>query len=301
MNMTMLGEVPLPCRRRLTAHYGPAVDPWLASAAGLLNAAADRWQITLTGYLDAGCASVLAIGQTRDERPVVVKAWYDRSRYAHEIRALRLWPQDRVPRVLANADDLTVAVVETVGGRSGGAPRPDGEYEAVALALAGLHDHTADVSAFPTLDDYLWAVVLPRIQRRLTQFGGDLPAHVLDHLGELDLDPRGVLLHGDLYRQNVLFDNDRRPVFIDPLPMVGDPAFDWAFWVVYYDLLADPVARLRLAAAIGRIAVTDLLPFCLTLCIDGLLYYRETRDPRASRMLDVITTISEQMSQGATW
>jgi streptomycin 6-kinase len=94
-----------------------------------------------------------------------------------------------------------------------------------------------------------------------------------------------------LYRENVLFDIDQRPVFIDPLPMVGDPVYDWAFWVVYYDLLSDPLPRLTVAAAVSGIPPEELLPSCLMLCVDGLLYYREGGDRRASRMADVMTAL----------
>jgi streptomycin 6-kinase len=104
-----------------------------------------------------------------------------------------------------------------------------------------------------------------------------------------------VLLHADLYRENVLFDHNGRPVFIDPLPMTGDPVFDWAFWTVYYDLARDPSHRLLTAARVGGICPTRLLPWCLILCLDGLLYYVETADPRITRMIEVMTVL------GNTW
>jgi streptomycin 6-kinase len=81
--------------------------------------------------------------------------------------------------------------------------------------------------------------------------------------------------------------------------MVGDAAFDWAFWVVYYDLSTDLIQRLRLAADLSGIAATDVLNLCLTLCVDGLLYYREVGDPRASRMLDVMTSLVARIEAGA--
>jgi len=103
------------------------------------------------------------------------------------------------------------------------------------------------------------------------------------------------LLHGDLYQENVPFSQPGDPVFIDPLPMIGSPAFDWAFWTVYYDLARDPLPRLRLAAATSSVPVEVMLAWCLTLCLDGLLYYREVDDPRERRMRQVMEALGAAM------
>lgn len=288
-----LGAVPSTARRRLVDHYGPAVDCWLDAVPGLFIEAAVRWRLKLVGYHDAGCASSIAVARTAEGQAVLLKAWYDRSRYAQETAALQRWPRRRVPEVLHAADDLAVAAVELVGGQPGGAARPSGEYEAAALALADLHTTTCQYGLFPRLRDHLAAVIRPRVDWRLRTVGGHVPQTCLDALAHLEpAAGKSAILHGDLYRENVLFDRDARAVFVDPLPMVGDPIFDWAFWVVYYDLLRDPVPRLRLATAISEIPLADLVPWCLTLCVDGLLYYRESRDPREPRMSDVMTILA---------
>lgn len=76
--------------------------------------------------------------------------------------------------------------------------------------------------------------------------------------------------------------------------MFGDPAFDLGLYTVYYDLDRDPVARLHAAAKASGIAVRTLLPWCLRLCLDGLLYYQETGDKREARMADVMTMLAAE-------
>jgi streptomycin 6-kinase len=295
MSAPTLGGVPPTARQRLVDHYGPAVDSWLDAVPGLVTEAASRWGLTLVNYHDAGCASSIAVARTPGGRSVLVKAWYERNRYTHEIVALRTWHGRQVPKVVHQADDLAIAALEVVGGQPGGAIRPPGELEAVALGLAGLHAIHGPGSPFPRLDEYLNTIVRPRIGRRLHAVGGDIPPESIEGLRVPDPYVRSdTLLHADLYRENVLFDVNRRPVFVDPLPMVGDPVFDWAFWVVYYDLLRDPVPRLRLASAIGGIPQAELVSWCLCLCVDGLLFYRETGDPRAPRMADVMAILSRR-------
>jgi streptomycin 6-kinase len=290
-----LGGVPPTARRRLVDHYGPAVDSWLDAVPRLMSEAAFRWGLTLVNYHDAGCASSIAVARTPGGRSVLVKAWYEQNRYVHEIVALRTWKGRQVPDVVHQADDLAVAALEVVGDRPGGAMRPPGELRAVALALADLHAVDGPGNTFPRLDEYLDTVVLPRIGRRLHSVGGDIPPESIEALSLLDPYVRAaVLLHADIYRENVLFDVNGRPVFVDPLPLTGDPVFDWAFWVVYYELIQDPVPRLRLASAIAEIQEAELVPWCLCLCVDGLLFYREAGDPRAARMADVIAILSRR-------
>jgi streptomycin 6-kinase len=69
---------------------------------------------------------------------------------------------------------------------------------------------------------------------------------------------------------------------------------------VYYDLLIDPLPRLTLAAAVGGVPLEELLPSCLMLCVDGLLYYREGGDRRAARMADVMTALLTGTREGAS-
>lgn len=56
---SVLPPVPVACRERLTAHYGPALSAWIDAAPELLTVVACRWGLTPTAYHDAGHASVI--------------------------------------------------------------------------------------------------------------------------------------------------------------------------------------------------------------------------------------------------
>ncbi|MFE7424997.1 aminoglycoside phosphotransferase family protein [Streptomyces sp. NPDC057545] len=299
MTKRTLGEIPAGCRQRLLAHYGPSVKPWLDSVPGLLARAAGQWQLSLGSYHDAGHASVIATAARPDGRPLLLKAWVDPSRYQHEVEALRLWARGPTVEVVEAADDLAVAALELIGGQPGGANRPRRELQTVAAALHGLHTlgrHRLRSERLPLLTDYLIHEVRPRIERRMRDLDlGDwrpLAESALPSVADLEEGARRTtVLHADLYRENVLFDWRGHPRLIDPLPMVGDPAFDWAFWTVYYDLGCGTPVRLAIASRTSRTPVPVLAPWCRLLAVDGLLFYVESGDPRAPLMAGVLSDL----------
>lgn len=293
----MPGSVTRGCRDRLVAHYGQPVTSWLEEVPARLAVAARASNLQLGGYHDAGHASALAVARTRDGTPVMLKAWFDRDRYRRETAALRHWEPVNGRVVREHDDRLAVACLEVVGGVPGGAVRPCDSDEQVANALARLHRLPASSAGFPSLDVYLGEEVAPRIRRRADGCGQLLPPRCLtlgleslDRLPSAGTEP--ALLHTDLYQENVPFERGGRPVVLDPLPMIGDRAFDWAFWTVYFDLARDPVRRLRIAAHASSIAIETLVPWCLMLCLDGLLHYREVGDRREARMVEVMTALA---------
>ncbi|MFD9404055.1 aminoglycoside phosphotransferase family protein [Streptomyces sp. NPDC060011] len=296
MTKRTLGEIPAGCRRRLLAHYGPAAQRWLDAAPGRLARAAERWKLSLVSYHDAGHASVIATATCLDGCPLLLKAWFDPTRYRREVDALRLWSGGPTVGVVEAADDLAVAALELVGGQPGGAEWPRREIQVVAAALQGLHvfgQRRRRPESLPRLADYLAQEIRPRIEWRLQKVGlGGWRSLVEAGRPAADLEEgprRATVLHADLYRENVLFDRLGHPRLIDPLPMVGDPAFDWAFWTVYYDLGRGTDRRLATASRVSRIPVPVLAPWCRLLGVDGLLFYVESGDPRAALMAEVLT------------
>ena len=308
MGTRTLGGVPEGCRQRLTAHYGPKIHEWLDAVPGMLSQVAERWNLTLEGYHDAGHASVIATAIDLHGRPLLLKAWADPARYRHELCALRLWADGMTADVIETADDHAVALLEMVGGRPGGAEWRMRETQMVAGALHGLHLRGRAASrpgTLPLLSDYLRCEVFPRIEKRaqnvdLGSLGPPVEREVRA-LAALQEDPeRATVLHGDLYRENVPFDSHGHPRLLDPVPMVGDAAFDWAFWTVYYDLGHETNLRLATAARISRIPVPVIASWCRLLSVDGLLYYVDTGDRRAPQMADVLSFLSAGIAGGRT-
>lgn len=257
----------------------------------------ERWEVSLRSYHDAGHASVLAVAHNQDNEPVIIKAWFDHDRYRNEVAALRHWEAVNGNFVVAQDDELAIALLAMVGSVPGGAPQPADRDHRVAKALARLHALPVAEARFPPLERYLRSTVEPRVRERLHRFGSDLPGPPLGpavHIRPGPTRAAPTLLHADLYQANVPFTADGRPVFLDPLPMLGDPGFDWAFFVVYFDLDSDPLARLHLASQASGIKARSLVSWCLPLCLDGLLYYHEVRDKREPRMREILAMLTAE-------
>ncbi|MFD4532224.1 aminoglycoside phosphotransferase family protein [Kitasatospora sp. NPDC058397] len=284
---------------------------WLARAPELFNEAARRWQLSLGSYHDAGHASLLMVAHERSGgREVLLKAWPDHNRYRNETIALGIWATGPAVQVIERADDLGVAALEVVAAVPGGSAGPEThEFEAVAAALQELHrlgrGSDNKTAALPSLHDFLECELVPRVHRRLA---AQRPQLAVDWagLGEglvTGLRPDGArasVLHADVYRENVLFDDEQKPVLADPLPMVGDEVFDWAFWTVYYDLGTGTRKRFGIAVAVAGLDPRRLRHWSLALCVDGLLYYRELGDDRASVMERVIAGLAGDRGLTAT-
>jgi streptomycin 6-kinase len=286
--------VPSGAVQRLTEHYGAGVRVWLREVPELILGVAARWGIVLAGYHDEGWTSVVAAGQDRDRRPVVIKISPDTARFWRERVALEHWAGQGVCRMLDADDDSQALLLASVAGRAGGAARPQNHQERVARTLARLHEQAVSVAEpVPLLSDYYSHVVIPRISRRANRWsdvvGPTCVARAMQVSEALCQDGhQRFMLHADLYAENVLFDGQGEPVLIDPNAKIGSAAFDWAFWCVYYVPTGGFADRVRLCRQHAPDKVDEVVAWALTLAVDGALYYLDTGDPTAAAMLSVL-------------
>ncbi|OLT44115.1 hypothetical protein BJF85_20650 [Saccharomonospora sp. CUA-673] len=96
------------------------------------------------------------------------------------------------------------------------------------------------------------------------------------------------MLHTDLYAENIVFNSDHEPVFIDPHPKIGTPAFDWAVWCVYYRDNDGFTNRFDLCRSQAPALADEALAWSLTLAVDGALYYSDKEDPRVATTLSIL-------------
>jgi streptomycin 6-kinase len=207
-------------------------DRWLAHAVENAAELLAEWDLVPEQVLSGGSESLCIKCDDAEGRPTVLKLPASQAGGAAEIAALHSWGGEGAARVLRQ-DDARCAVLMNFLGWVGDAGF---DLEDV-LDLAGrLHAAPVDRYPFPPLEQNLarrigWAV------DRFREPGNEPQQEDLDRaqklLGELLADAGdpadGVLLHGDLQAKNLILAGSRLTA-VDPLPVLGPPVFDVAFW-----------------------------------------------------------------------
>jgi len=215
-----------------------------------LTAALERWDLAADGPVvdtPSGCVAFVKrgadrrvlkiIGADSDEMAgVAAYAHYDGRGavrlLAHADRALlleRIEPGEALTRRVIEGDD-------------------DGATKILCDVMASLHRAGPAKERFPTVET--WGESFADHRRERGAFPIDLVDRAAALYGELcrSQGPR-VLLHGDLHHDNVLYDDRRGWLAIDPKGVIGEPAYETGA------LLRNPtidVARFAAPAIIDR-------------------------------------------------
>jgi streptomycin 6-kinase len=211
-------------RAFVARQFGAAGRAWLDALPKTLGQVASEWQLELGEELTGGVLACVVRARSSLGEDVVLKVGGPWDRPRDEIACLRRWGGRGAPRLL-HADPYRGAfVLELI--------RPatiadDATAQEAAAVLEHLHLEPLD--DLPALTD----VVRRRVEQAVEQGRAkpDAAAKALASVERLQLGaPPDVLLHGDFDERNLLRCNERGLAAIDPLPTVGDPAYDAAYW-----------------------------------------------------------------------
>lgn len=208
---------------------------FLQKAVDIANKHAAAWDIELKEVLTGGVLSLCVLGVDSSGRRVVMKVPRDCETGCREIDALRMW-KDGVPRLRRMNVDSSAFLMDFI-------PSSDAPIEANEVFILADSLHRVSIGLdfnFPSLRNVLemrmgWAEERFSVKEysHLTS-DLDLARHVIYWL--LKTTSATVLLHGDFQRKNLIVSpNGLRT--LDPLPCIGDPVFDSAFWLglVHHD------------------------------------------------------------------
>jgi streptomycin 6-kinase len=223
-------------------HFGARGRAWLDELPARVEHYANSWQLDIEHHLAGGLMSCCLAVSTSDGTAAVLKLDGPWTPARPEIRALTLWGGKAAPSLLRSdpvGGALLLERIEPGSIFAGGAEPADARR--IADLLRALH---APQSA-PTLAQEFPS--LAEIVENLITTAGE-EAEARSHAEAIALRPtlerarrmvetlldswdgHASILHGDLETRNILVCQKRNLVAIDPLPSVGDPAYDAGYW-----------------------------------------------------------------------
>jgi len=243
--------------------FGAEGTLWLADLPSHIAELEQEWGLRVGPAFDKdGAVSWVAPVELRDGSEAVLKITFPHDDPRFEAHALRFLDGRGAVRLLQASEDGFSLLLERCLPGTDLWSLGEEEGNAVASRMLTRMWRVPDPSEpFMSLSDYVahWWDDLPRILAT-AEYDGEVVAEAVPRGRELAVSqPRSVLLHGDFHPGNVLAARREPWLFIDPKPLIGEPAYDLAQWLYnrarFVIQSADAVAVLR--QQIDRFA-TDL-------------------------------------------
>lgn len=303
--------VDIPDRLKAKASHDAHRREWLASLPEICRRLSTEWSVDLGTAFEQSHVSLVVTAEHSSVAAVLKVPMPEEidlgtlaaSARSDEARALGIWAGNGAVRLLEHdASSGAMLLERCVPGASLEHVLDGSETDRVATALLQrLHEPRPDAEGFERLSDraiQLAETVAVRHEKSGAPLDHWLVDTAIDLLTELATSgPDDVLLHGDLHHHNILSSNREPWLAIDPLPMLGDPAYD----VVQYLLfrkgdLADP--DLEWGPVIKQ--------FCSGLGVDAervkaWLFTRLVSDAVAARTEEGKTIASLESRQSDLW
>jgi len=247
--------ITIPDRLRSRASRVSGGEQWLSQLPDVCRRLSDEWSLDL-GIAFAACHVSLVVTADRAARPLVLKIPMPSSvelgtlaagARSREADALREWAGEGAVE-LVEYDPATGAMLEErcrPGAGLSNLEDPSDADELAATLLHRLHVSPPPLRGFDRLADRavrLAQDLARRVDEGAIRFDQRLLDTAIDLLGQLSQPgPAEVLLHGDFHHENIL-SAEREPwLAVDPLPMIGDPAYDSVQYLLFRKGdLADP-------------------------------------------------------------
>ncbi len=212
----------------------PGGAAWLDRLPSIVAGRVHEWDLVLDEPFPGGHISLVIPGRRRDGRRVILKVNFPEDESEHEADALRAWNGDGAVGILADAADERALLLERLDPGRPLWDEPDlaRADEIAASVLRRLWRPVGPDAPFRRLAEVAarWRLVLPeRWERQGRLFERELLEEALAWIDRLVPSMEApVVVHQDFHGGNVLWDDRRGWLAIDPKPLAGEPAFDTA-------------------------------------------------------------------------
>lgn len=230
-------------RTAIQREFPATAEDWIAGYPALVQRCVDRWQLKLTDQIRGGLPiNVIFFGEDPDGREVVLKIGHPHPEQVTEMIALREYRGRLAPALLDCDRDLGATLMERVRpGRTFREASPGSRRSDMRLDIFAQLGRPCDaVDGLPRYGEW----VDRAFSRFREQFDGDHPFRQhIDRARALfvDIEDEAWLLHGDLHHENLLADEHRGWIAIDPKGVIGPRVMECGRFL--HNFLDDEIER----------------------------------------------------------
>ncbi|MEK7137679.1 MAG: aminoglycoside phosphotransferase family protein [Patescibacteria group bacterium] len=274
-------QLPETFRRNVHEAWEEEEEKWIKELPAIIEECKEQWELTLEPHAYDLSYNFIAPVRTKDNQKAILKIGFPKEKEVlTEIESLRYFPGKYSVRILEHNVKLRAFIVERLTpGTSLRETHLKNDPEATQIALPLLRGIPVNVPKnhkFPSLAD--WAKVFERVRNMNVK--GTITHSILDQaqrtFEKLDATKKEEkLLHGDLHHDNILCDEKRGWIAIDPKGVIGDPSFNGSRFIInnWSDRPTDELLQLRvtmIAKALGydeaRIAGWAYVDYIISNC-----------------------------------
>lgn len=227
-------RIPDRFHKHILAHYGNQGAEWLKSLPDIIVACEKRWQIKISRTPVENLSwNYIAPAYTDKGQKIIVKIGPPEKEYFTEMETLHHFDGKGMVRLLAGDAELRAMLMEAITpGTSLRQIQKEDDENATKIGASVIRNVTLpvpEIHSLPSLAN--WADVLNRVQRLsldgpVTLSRVAKARHIFNTL-ESSKD-KDMLIHGDLHHDNMLFDEKRGWLAIDPKGLIADPVYNTA-------------------------------------------------------------------------
>lgn len=231
-------EFPERMIEHVTRGWGEKGEAWLADLPAILTKCAEKWDLTLGETTDEIKANYVGYVTRADGSEAVLKVGVPHKDFSTEMEALGIYEGRGINRLIDKDEDLNAMLLERFSPGKMLSDHPDRDERARAAGeiLVNLHKTPPpEGHGLPHFREWMQGAFrdtrecadLVRSQPYLDQH--ERGQAIMDLLMRPE-EPQ-ILLHGDLHHWNILSDETRGWVAIDPKGVIGASCLDVGRWI----------------------------------------------------------------------
>lgn len=213
--------------------WGDTGEKWLEEFPAILSHCIQKWKLTSVTMHPDLSYNFIARAVSDVSGKIVLKIGVPTKDLETEISALQYFSHDYAVKLLDSDSTQGALLLEEITPAKPLHTLNDNALESriAAQVIANIPTPAPEESQFPTVEK--WAQVFNRIISDYIPESQGLPVNLVEKAKkitrELTETAKGKwLLHGDLHHDNILFDNKRGWLAIDPKGVIGDRSYECA-------------------------------------------------------------------------